>query len=69
MKWFIERMIGKVLYRLGFQYSVSTGIGGDTTYGYGDLSLNGYWQFPCYPPRRQPVEGITDTMLDEEPYD
>ncbi len=47
----IQEIIGLILYKLGFPHSASTGIHGGPTYGYGDLSFNGYWQYPCYPKR------------------
>ena len=38
----------RILYILGFQYSVSSCIADFTTYGYGKLDFNGFWQFPLY---------------------
>jgi len=42
----MKRLIAKLLKFLGFKPSVSTGIHGYITYGYGKLSFNGFWQFP-----------------------
>jgi hypothetical protein len=38
--------IAKLLKFLGFKPKVSTGIHGYLTYGYGELSHNGFWQYP-----------------------
>ncbi len=42
--WF-ECIIGWLLWRVGFRPNISTGISDHTTYGYGDLDDNGYWQY------------------------
>lgn len=44
----IKMLIGHMLYFLGFQYGISTGLGGELTRGYGRLDANGYWQFPIH---------------------
>ena len=41
--------IATILYHLGFKYCVSTGIHGDTTYGYGELDDNGFWEYNINP--------------------
>ena len=41
-----ERKKAKWLKSLGFKPSVSTGIHGYLTYGYGELDSNGFWQYP-----------------------
>lgn len=38
-------MVAKILQAIGVQPKISTGICGRTTYGYGKLDPNGYWQF------------------------
>jgi len=46
LKYKIQKRIGKILFRLGFKPNYSTGICGSLTAGYGELSFNGYWQYP-----------------------
>ena len=41
-----RRLNGLIRYLSGEPYNVSTGIDGSTTYGYGDLSELGYWEYP-----------------------
>lgn len=40
--------IAKILYFLGVKYGVSTDICDITSYGYGKLDDNGFWQYPLY---------------------
>lgn len=42
----MKRFIAKLLKLLGIKPNVSTGIHGYITYGYGELSHNGFWQYP-----------------------
>ena len=45
----IRRMnIGRLLFHLKFKPHFSTGIGGQTTCGYGRLSPMGYFKYPVY---------------------
>ena len=41
--------IARLLYAIGISPWVSSGLCGSTTYGYGKLNANGYWQFDLYP--------------------
>jgi hypothetical protein len=48
MKHWTQCQIAKFLHLIKVPYGVSTGICGSTTYGYGELDNNGYWQYPLY---------------------
>lgn len=39
-------LIGLIRYRDGETVGVSTGIHEGLTFGYGQLDINGYWEFP-----------------------
>lgn len=51
MKFWLQEQIGALLYVLGRAPHISTGICGTTTFGYGKLDNNGYWQYPVLNPR------------------
>jgi len=51
--------IGKLLFKLGFDFKISTGIDGGLSFGYGKLSDNGYWIYPIYFPKDKEISRIT----------
>jgi hypothetical protein len=54
LKWKVQEFVGWCLYRLGVKPKYSQGICGNLTSGYGELSENGYWQYPT--PRKKEKE-------------
>lgn len=40
--------VAQILYKLHYQYGVSTDIADNLSYGYGKLNDNGFWQYPLY---------------------
>lgn len=46
MKLWLQRIMAKLLYVIGFKPTWSTGIHDKLTVGYGKLSENGFWQYP-----------------------
>jgi hypothetical protein len=51
MRNWLEDKIAVLLYNIGIQPGISTGIHGGLTYGYGELDPNGFWQYSLYSPR------------------
>ena len=41
----MNEIIAKIIFFFGVRPKASTGIDGETTYGYGKLDNNGYWQY------------------------
>jgi hypothetical protein len=44
-----KHKIGQRLLYMAYPYGVSTDISEQTSYGYGDLDNNGFFEFPIYP--------------------
>jgi len=47
-KYRVKRFIARLLFLLGFKPHVSTGIHGGLTYGWGELSPNGFWEYELW---------------------
>jgi len=46
MDW--RHLVARILKRLGVKPNCSTNIAGGPTYGYGELDINGFWEYPLY---------------------
>lgn len=45
MSYFTKNQIAKILNLIGIKPNISSGICGGTTFGYGKLGPNGYWEY------------------------
>lgn len=64
---------GIIMFLSGRKIGVSTSIADTTTYGYGKLDFNGYWEFPvpeivvdCVQEMRDEIEDLKNKLKEKE---